>query len=426
MTPVILFSVAAMARGFRLHECKEPEGRKPPPNALVPFYMYEPPSWTSACSEHWLHHPNLNPDAAFHRQLERHPWRVTNTSEAALFVVPAYISASLQGRCGSHKDNMRELKSMMDNSSSFRRSQGKDHVISAFAWKAALEGALGDFGPQMSGMIVLHFEKRTRTWRRAVVVPYGNIGVGHLDVKMPPLAERQRALFFMGQADSRKTFTTRRIALHKLPPAYYRSALIRARDREDKRPEDLPPCKVPGFVSGCVAGRSYGEYVLLGGQSNYSLVIHGDSPSTSRIYDGIVFDQVPVIVSDGWKEMAMPFSDALPWDSMAVFVSQWEFERSPVDAMRSAVAKASEPSRLQAWRRARGALDWSLEGTCAATAVLLEVADQHLGLELPEGLPEGLLELPDCAAPHAKRRDRMNGTLNETLLEEILMEEKFD
>jgi len=429
MDTVIRFAIVGIAAGLQAQSGAGREEHEPPPGPSVPFYMYEPPSWNSGCDRYRVYGPCIYPDVAFHRQLESHPWRVTDRSKAVLFVVPAYISASLYGICGDHESNMRELEGMMDNSSSFRRSQGRDHLVSAFSWRARRLRALGAFEKHMSGMIVMHVERGF--WPHTVVAPYANIGVTTREIKTRPLAERQRSLFFMGQADFRRSYKTRRLALHHLPPVFPQSVLVRIVEphvspRERRHHEDLPHCKVPGFVSGCTMGRSFANYTYMGGQSNYSLVIHGDTPSTSRLYDGLVFDQVPVIISDTWRSLAMPFAEALPWDDMAVFVSQEEFEQSTQNTTMSAVAAASDPRRLQSWRRARPALDWSLEGTCVATAVLLDAAREHIG---SAGLPE-LLSWPDCAGELSRkgklRRAEWQGTLNETLLEDMLMEERFD
>jgi len=429
MNTVLLCATVGAAAGLRMLPRGE-RGEHSPPRGMaaplaVPFYMYEPPSWNSACSPYGLHHQNCYPDFAFHRQLEDHPWRVQDRAEAKLFVVPAYVSGSLEGHCGDHAENMRELARMMENSSSFRASQGRDHMISAFTWKAKPE-RLGDFEKYLRGMIVAHFERAG--WPRTIVVPYGSIGAGREQIETLPHAERQRKLFFIGRADCRPAYYTRRLALQKLPHAYEQSVLMALDEGlcQGTTRHDFPPCAVPGRVSGCLTNRSFDTYASLGGRSNYSLVIHGDSPSTSRLYDGFEFDQVPVIISDGWRETAMPFADALPWDSMAVFIKQLDFESYPVRSMGDAIASASDPSRLAVWQRVRPALDWSLDGTCVATATLLDAARRYLRLE---GLPE-LLALPCCdGRPGFVRKKRLvkpKGALNETLLKAMLMESRLN
>uniref|UniRef100_A0A7S4RCV8 Exostosin GT47 domain-containing protein n=2 Tax=Alexandrium monilatum TaxID=311494 RepID=A0A7S4RCV8_9DINO len=385
----------------------------------VPFYMYDLPHWSEGCTDPMFYmwgdrvpgvfHQNEFPDVALYEVLKDHPWRVKNGDNAKLFVVPGYFGSSYKGMCGNHEDNMAQTAQMLEESPWYQRSRGSDHLISAFEFSLK-PGTFKKMEPYVTRLIVLHLEKRAY-YNRSVVVPYGPLSARGVDIHEVPPAKRRHSLFFMGQADVRPQYQQRRRALHLLPASFNDSVLIQATqlrqrfDRADTKDdpaglkERLPNCEPPELVSGCKMKFSLETYARLGEQSNYSLVIEGDSPSTSRLYDAMQFGQVPIIISSNWKEIAMPFPDELPWDDLAVFLSPDQFVQDPVGTMSAAVKEASRSARWKLLEKVRFLLDWHHGGTCIGTAVLSDVGRRFLGLtRLPPAWKTAQCEQPPKTA----------------------------
>ena len=54
--------------------------------------------------------------------------------------------------------------------------------------------------------------------------------------------------------------------------------------------------------------------------TKFSLIIQGDTSSTSRLYDSISRGAVPVIVSDHLTESGLPFTWRVPWKDFVVYM----------------------------------------------------------------------------------------------------------
>lgn len=407
----------------------------------VPFYMYDLPAWLSRCDKVWRTRSLYYPDVAFTEIMVDHPWRVRNLSKAKLFVVPGYFGMSAAGWCGNHSENIQETADMLSKSSSFLQSQGRDHVVPAFSYWANPKSMLPI--QHLSNIIALHFEGTADgegDFKHTIVVPYASIGIRNMG-HAAPVVQKNRTLFFMGQADNRYAYRSRRRALHLLPAVWNDSVLVRTGetrhhhrlakttwDDPESMKADLPLCSYPRDMAGCWMPRVLNEYITLGAQSKYSLIIHGDTPSTARMYDSFYFDQVPMIISDEYRTWAMPFRDELPWESFAVFVSQEAFAKDAVGTMKAAVEEASRPEKLEMMRRVRPALDWVTGSDCIGTAVLVDAARRYLNMT---SLPR-VLDMPECGASlnidMARRRRKVPVAeeLNETLLEEVAMDGRFD
>lgn len=393
----------------------------------VPFFMYEAPAWLEQCNTTRMMHPNFFPDFAFHQGLESHPWRTSDPTKAWLFVVPAYLGLSHDGECGDHEQNMQDTADMLEKSPHWKLSAGENHIFSAFNWQLN-PNELGALKTYAEKGVVGHFEvlrnqtKKLQGFNRSFVAPYGpisvyeraTIGDGYFERRNPARIVRearavarkarqetkQYGLFFMGKADNRKAYKTRRIAIRKLPPAFPDSVLIQSGDcnpsckfeqtpASDDDPEELhnelPLCEESGLWGGCkTPSKNATLYVDLGLHAKYFLIIKGDSPSTSRFYDGIQFGGVPIIISDGWQAHAMPMPNDLPWAQIAVFVNETNFEDRPQQTMTAAKRRAD--ALVQNIPIVSAALDWSAKGNCIGTMILTHVAREFLGENLAPAL----------------------------------------
>ena len=64
----------------------------------------------------------------------------------------------------------------------------------------------------------------------------------------------------------------------------------------------------------------YRKYLV---QSKFALIIHGDTPTTSRLYDAIANMQIPVFLSPTIYVEGLPFLDKVPWYDFSVFIDPY-------------------------------------------------------------------------------------------------------
>ena len=62
------------------------------------------------------------------------------------------------------------------------------------------------------------------------------------------------------------------------------------------------------------------NYKTLGIQSKFSLIIHGDTSSTSRLYDAITNGQIPIFISPNIYFDSLPFANKINWLDLGYFV----------------------------------------------------------------------------------------------------------
>lgn len=415
----------------------EVAGRNTHTHKALRVYVYQGPEWLKKCNWSTTDQNSL-PEIAMHSALERHHWRTMNAEDADLFFVPAYLTDSSKGNCGDHEANLDSLASYLNDSRYFHRKRGADHLIAAFQFDIKVGGwgchyfssATVLKNPSLTNMLVAHFENRD--FDGAVSIPYGAQRPDLDEAAIPSFDTRSRSFFLMGQADCRFEYRERRVALTKLPSAFLDSAiietefkLINSQKTNTQHSEDcsgntefntstypaelvippLPYCSsLPTDAhSGCrYSGFNDEKYIEYGLDSKYFLMIHGDSPSSSRLYDAIHFGAIPFIIADNFSQLAMPFPDELPWQEFAVFITQRAFFEDPVAEMQKAMhlVKDKQSMFLERLTEAKLALDWSVGGDCMGTVLLTHIARHHFG---QKHLPPGGSS-PDCriASPRSQ------------------------
>lgn len=394
----------------------------PTKHTSLRVYVYQGPEWVKKCN--WSTHANSLPEIAMHSALERHHWRTMNAKDADLFFVPAYLSLSSLGRCGDHATNLDSLASYLKDSHYFPRNKGADHLIAAFQFDLIVGHSYFSLAtvlknPSLTNMIVARFENNGR-FDAELSIPYGVQRPDLDEAAIPSFDARSRSLFIMGQADCRFAYRERRVALTKLPSAFPDSAIIQTGGPQNCSenlqfntstypPElmipPLPKCSsLPANArTGCqYSGSTDEEYIDYGIDSKYFLMIHGDSPSSSRLYDAIHLGAIPFIIADNFTQQAMPFPDELPWQQFAVFITQQAFFEDPVTEMQKAMnlVKNNQSMFLERLAEVKLALDWSVGGDCMGTVLLTHIARHHFG---QKHLPPGGSS-PDCriASPRSQ------------------------
>jgi len=91
-----------------------------------------------------------------------------------------------------------------------------------------------------------------------------------------------------------------------------------------------PDCSIEDCYDQCSSCKftkemrqNYFKYSI---NSKFALMIHGDSASSARLYEAISHGQIPIIISTGIFENALPFIRQVPWQDFCFFISPIELE----------------------------------------------------------------------------------------------------
>jgi Exostosin family len=293
---------------------------------VVPFYVYEGAAfdWLKNCSansealqqhRHYKH----GDDVLFVERALAHPWRVHNASEAVLFVVPVLLTFAARhaGACGKSAGEMQGITAAaLRESPHFKASGGADHIIVASSFQQHWPKSYApSFKRVLKQMIFGSFEVfpthkggakfseswADRLWRCSVVTPYVDKHFNTSKVAThKQFRERKFTLFFMGQVTARGAYGTRRrvgeaVIAAKSMKAMYASS---AKPGSAYTATCAAGCAAKGRCVGCTMPRQqwhhYEEYLA---DSQFSLMISGDTPSSSRLYDAISSGAIPILVS---------------------------------------------------------------------------------------------------------------------------------
>jgi Exostosin family len=287
--------------------------------------VYEGPAfdWLKNCSknaaESMRHHRHYKhgDDVAFVQDAMSHPWRVQNAADAVLFVVPVLLTFGVRhtDECGlSYKQMQNITAAALAQSPWFIASGGRDHIIVASSFQQRdSKFYTSNFKAVMQNMIFGNLEIyprasfryehwHTSLWRCTVVTPYMD--------RFHPLANRTQTLdqfkrrqfqvFFIGQVDDRKEYHIRRKIgdilqpLHELKGVY---ASVSAADSSKFSDLCAADCAMTGRCMMCRLTRENSNYLGKLVESQFSLMLLGDTSSSSRLYDSISSGTIPIMVS---------------------------------------------------------------------------------------------------------------------------------
>ena len=112
--------------------------------------------------------------------------------------------------------------------------------------------------------------------------------------------QRKFNLFLMGQADDREAYSLRRMALRQL--AAQNNVLIQTGSSDTFRLSDCRRDRngVDIDFFPCAMTASSREYIHYLAQSQFNLMFGGDDPCSSRFYDGLAFNAINIVISDGF------------------------------------------------------------------------------------------------------------------------------
>lgn len=376
----------------------------------LPFFLYDGPdfddgSWFEKCSRglrgETVTEDQYSGEHYFLAQLRQHRWRVSDPSLALLFVVPIYANAALQPSMQGASCNGTHYQLLLDRTATavaatdaYQRHGGADHVLLCNSWKLAQRppqqapwSRLGQrpndfFRHTFRNAIVGHMETRHGGdggfWRCSVVSPYtANIDAEHEQrgVHLVPPAARERdvSFYFQGGANNRGTYGY----------AFRQAALAQLEDfpRAHLSAFSLPgsPVGCRGSVTtNCKAGRSSGAFRSLMRRTKFNLVLRGDSPSSRRLFDGLAYGALSVLVSDQIWSVGLPFGCLVPWRRMAFTLSEAPFATADGAARELRSMDALAPPLLARMQRVanrhRRDVLWNINGSRVAENVLVTAA----------------------------------------------------
>uniref|UniRef100_A0A061R058 Exostosin GT47 domain-containing protein n=1 Tax=Tetraselmis sp. GSL018 TaxID=582737 RepID=A0A061R058_9CHLO len=345
---------------------------------------------------------NTLPELFWLQQLQLHPYRTLHPEEADLFVLPVFLAANARNLCGPAAINLQRVISALKASPWYQRKQGRDHMLLSvdFNVQPLFFTHPGRFGkPLYTGNKLHELWYYTQNFILAakmhtgnthttlatpnkskdrciipvpVVSPYGVShrncteaqetkrtgtdgpffscpSAGHEATFEDYESERNFTMFFLGQADTRAAYTTRRVAVKVLPPlkgpnffaVLDRKASLGACFR-DKTPQE--GCSLTRYNT-----TVYAENLR---RSKFSIFASGDDPNSSRLYDAFAAGTISIKLSDRFFSHVAAFKCEVPWRDALVLLNERAFQATPRTVLERKLGPLleSDAGRAQ-WRR---------------------------------------------------------------------------
>ena len=395
----------------------------------VPFYLYSGGDYDifwNSCKKRIF---AKGVEVSFLLHLQDHPWRTHDPHRAAVFVIPGLFSVALNSyynetNCDLSVEEMSvTLASAIQESPWFQRHNGRDHlmVVGYFMAELFLSQSMEWSGILKEATLALHSEVRMYIGKR---YPRCIVSVGHqaspnensvLEVKtrddlvhMRPLDQKlldvqarnaynpqPRTFFMLGQANKKRYYRHRVTAVKALGSVGENSFTAASKCEKNmnfktcgiNRPDQLMREKVAPVSNCCLKIKlPYDAFLKQMMMSNFSLLIGGGDPGSSRFADAIALSIPQIILSDGFYTRYAPFPCIIPWRKITEEITEKSFRQDPVIAMEKAVERAvqrrEEMIRMQQFYASQ--VDWTLSHTLAPNNLLVETVRKCFPASLAE------------------------------------------
>ena len=234
------------------------------------------------------------------------------------------------------------------------------------------------------------------------VVPYttGRAHAGRSPSTFETWLDRPITFHFMGQYDTRRGYGLRRLVAKVFEKKLVNSTAIfttstKHNDTEDfYKPCDFKDCLPKHRCIRChVSDEQKNQYASICERSKFSLMLHGDTASSRRLYEAFMYDQVPVILSNELMQYGLPFLQYVPWKDVAFFVHSkklnvFEAEDDDSEERFEEIAvqlKAIQNAPRWLWKQKFDNMQkykkdvlWNVEGSRVTQNVIRTVADRCL------------------------------------------------
>lgn len=201
------------------------------------------------------------------------------------------------------------------------------------------------------------------------------------------LKPQPRTFFMLGQANKHRYYRHRTTAVRKLGGVGTNSFVAASncerkmkfkscglnRPKQPNADEDV---KIIAPVNNCClkVKLSYTSFLKQMMLSNFSLLIGGGDPGSSRFADAIALSIPQIILSDGFYPRYAPFPCIIPWREITEEITEKEFRQQPVQAMEEAVRRASgrREEMIHLQQHFARDVDWTHPYTVASNNLLVE------------------------------------------------------
>jgi hypothetical protein len=375
-------------------------------------------------------------EVSFLLHLQDHPWRTRDPEEAAVFVIPGLFSVALnshhnESNCDLSIEEMSTtLASAVQKSHWFNRYQGRDHLMVMGYFKAEyfVRQSVEWSGLLKQATLALHSGVRTYVGK---LFPRCIISVGHhaspnensnVEVKtrkdlihMRPLDQdlldlqaensmkpQRRSIFMLGQANKVKYYRNRVTAIRQLGDVGVNSFIAASVCEKGMKFKSCGINKKHGASDGtpieddtaitpvtncCLKHKlSYSSFLKQMMMSNFSLLIGGGDPGSSRLADALALNVPQLILSDGFYERYAPFPCIVPWRQITEQISEKLFNQHPKQTVDDALKRATErrESMIRLQQQYASDVDWTHPQTLAPNNLLVETVRKcfaGIGLE---------------------------------------------
>lgn len=302
---------------------------------LRPFFLYDPPgddvvgasNLDAYRAQHgmdpWFHDERVHVAEHTNRILfdvavSKHAMRVLDGNKAETFVIPTGIVENGVTSATAGKE-AKDVAQMVTTHDWFWRFNGADHVTFSGHFGCAQQKSLKRLIELSRNMTVLSAD----TWwccgtypRNVVSAPYTAHGL-LVAWRLNPVEQarpRESTFFFQGNAGRhyRAGVVNRAHIIQQFQQhAGEASLMVDTKFVVNKHLDDDPSAKNEAI-------QDYARRML---GSKYCLMVHGDSPTSRRLYDALAAGCVPIIIDDPLLATGnLPLSPWLPWHKIAVMV----------------------------------------------------------------------------------------------------------
>ncbi|KAK9834835.1 hypothetical protein WJX81_002504 [Elliptochloris bilobata] len=249
-------------------------------------------------------------------------------------------------------------------SAPFQASGGRNHLIALDSWALNIMNLPPLFIKVIANMTIGQFEAGRLANRSRTLASLGGTG----------LKLRNKGVFFMGRMDDRQVLAERMqigkrlVALKGLNMTYvytsYRRTNTPQSECDTAACYDAPRC-VDCYIN--FGNKALYQHRLE--RSEFSLMLPGDPPTSSRLHDTLAAGAIPIMVA-GNGSTDLPFPDIVPWRQL-VFTLPQDFTAAELRAVVGAPAAVKQAMRVLGGKHLAD-VSWTAVGNRVADNILAE------------------------------------------------------
>ena len=359
----------------------------------VPFYMYDSAEWNElmnvpvTCRGKSSRFVKRCNGFYFLHHLRFHPWRVRDPEKAALLVIPLIMMDVLgEGICFNHLADVLKKARRLIHAAGLQSRQHFLYMPHFVSSAAAFEMKWSPVRDWILGVQELNpWTDIAPKGYRFVSSPLSTMAVDHLYPalkKETPKSYRSRkfTFSFIGQADNRKAYATRRKFLKALGKINTPNALVRVECNDCK---GLPECP-PDFseMNGCSTAQRipFETQIDLVANSKCSVIARGDHGGSQRISQSAGLGTLMAVFGTAAFNEGLPFHCQIPWKRIVyTFPDETVFDLDQggqiVWRRLSSESDAELATRIDLFHKHVPDVVWEVDNSRVAENILLNAAE---------------------------------------------------